>query len=566
LFDDALQSVPPSFRKDVKLRVRSLRDRQVLDARLASWILLAAVAAVLLIACANVANLLLARAAARQREYAVRSALGACKQRLVRQALTESTLLAIAGGLAGCVLGAALIRLFVAVAPEGIPRLNQAALDVRVLLFTLGLSSVCGLLSGLVPALQSPRPEALAGRRTAGLRNNLFRRMLVAGQMAVSLVLLMGAGLLLRSLWKLQEQPLGIRTANVLTATVTLGQKAYADPIRRTAFFEEWEQRLNRIPGVSAVALSDSLPPVGNSASMLYAAIDVAGRPRTTEGTGGPVAWRLITPRYFEALGIPVVRGRGFTDEDRDPNRNVVILSDLLARRMFPGEDPIGKQIRPGRSGPWLTVIGVVGNVKNTGLAGRDDPEYYVVRKRAAPTTGRTAVAIVRGGLHPAALAGLVRSEAASLDPTLPVTVENLEQRVSRYSQQARFNALLLTIFAGMGLLLAAIGLYGVMSFLVAQRTQEIGVRMALGATPRAIARLVLKEAAGWTLAGAAAGIAGALFALRLLQTMLFQVSVQDPVTLGAAVVLLCVVALLAAWIPSRRSARFDPIIALRHE
>ena len=344
LFEESLQFVPGPFRKEVKLRVRSLRDRQIHDARLASWILLGAVLAVLLIACANVANLLLARAATRQRELAVRLALGASRGRLVRQTLTESLLLAATGGVAGCLLAAALLRIFVAIAPEGIPRLQQATVDLRVLLFTLAVSLASGIVFGLAPAMQQhahPRAETLAGWRSVGARHYLFRHSLVAAQICASLVLLTGASLLLRSLWNLQNQPLGMRTGSVLTATVTLGQKSYAEPAGQLAFFEELERRLRRIPGVTQLGLSDSAPLSGTARSTIYSVIDVAGRPRTAEGTGGMVTWRAVTPGYFAALGIPILRGRGFQEKDRDPHRNGVILSDSLARRMFPGEDPL---------------------------------------------------------------------------------------------------------------------------------------------------------------------------------------------------------------------------------
>jgi predicted permease len=299
---------------------------------------------------------------------------------------------------------------------------------------------------------------------------------------------------------------------------------------------------------------------------MLYAAIDVQGRPRFSEGTGGMVMWRSVTPRYFAALGIPVLRGRVFREDDRDPNQNVVILSNSLARRMFPGDDPLGKQIRPGRTGPWLTVIGVVGNVKNNGLVERDDPEYYEVRKHSGHDMQRSAVAIIRTGMDARATSGWVRAEVAALDPTLPVEIATLQQRVLRLAQGPRFNAVLLGIFAGIGLFLAAIGLYGVISYLVAQRNQEIGVRMALGATPGAIARLVLAHAASWTAVGALMGVVGALFATRLLTAMLYRVSAIDPPTMAAVVGLLAAVAGAAAWIPSRRAARIDPVDALRQE
>jgi len=567
LFNQSLKAVTRSFRKDVKLRVRPLRDRQIQDSRLASWVLMGSVLAVLLIACANVANLLLARAATRERELAVRAALGAGRGRLVRQVLTESTLLALMGGAAGCALAFVLLRFFVAMAPEGIPRLDQAALDPRVLAFTLLLSLSCGVLFGLALALQSPRVQTLGAGRSALAGRHLFRQWLVAVQISVSLVLLAGAGLLLRSLWNLENQPLGMRTGNTISAAVTLGRASYPETAQRLAFFEEMEQRLRRIPGVADVAVAESLPPSGNSmGSMLYAAIDVAGRPQFTDGTGGMVVWRLVTPRYFAVLGIPILQGRTFQEVDRDLNCNVVIISDALARRMFPGENPIGKQIRPGRRGEWLAVVGVAGNVKNSGLIERENPEYYVPRKHSPENVAANATAIIRTDMRPEAMAKWVRGEIAALDPTLPVTIETMDQRVGKMAERPRFNALLLGIFAGLGVLLAAIGLYGVISFLVAQRAQEIGVRMALGATPGAIARMVLGQAALWTAAGTVLGAIGSLFAVRLLERMLFHVSAKDPWTFAGAVVMLLAVALAAAWIPSRRAARVDPMQVLRQE
>jgi predicted permease len=567
LFAKSMNDVPPNFRKDVSLRVRSLRDRQIHDATLASWILLAAVLAVLLIACANAANLLLARAAGRRRELAVRAALGAGRTRLVRQALTESLLLAMTGGAAGCALAALLLRVFVAIAPEGIPRLHQATVDTRVLLFSLGISLAAGLLFGLAPAIESPRAELLGGWRTVGMRSHLLRQALVAAQIAISVVLLAGAGLLLRSLWNLENQPLGMRVDGVLTATVTLGQKSYADPERRRAFFEEWEARLRRTPGVAEVALASALPPVTDvTMSMLYGAIDVQGRPRYTNGTGGNVAWRTVTPGYFAVLKIPVLRGRGFREEDRDADQNAVLLNDALARRMFPGEDPLGKQIQPGRSGPWLNVIGVVGNVKNSGPVEDAGPEYYLIRKHATANIGRSATAVVRTTADPRGMARWLRAEVADLDPTTPVSIESMGQHVGKLAEGPRFDAVLLGLFAGMGLLLAVIGLYGVVSFLVTQRTQEIGVRMALGATPAAITRMVLRHAARSTAAGAVLGAIGSLFALRLLSSMLFHVSAHDPWTVAAVLAMLAAVAMLAAWVPLRRAARVNPVEALRQE
>jgi len=566
LFQQAMQAVPAGFRKDVSMRMREVRDRQIHDARLASWVLLGAVLAVLLIACANVANLLLARAVARERDAAIRVALGAGRGRLVRQTLTESGMLAAIGGAAGVALAFGLLRAFLAMAPEGIPRLNEARLDGRVLLFTLGVSLLSGMLFGLAPALRRARMEALGSGRSAAPGGSRLRQVLVAAQIGVSLVLLTGAGLLLRSLWNLENQPLGIQPGGALTASVTLGRTLYPDPAKRLAFFEAMEQRLRGIPGVE-VAISDSLPPFNEmTRSMLYGAINVRGRADYANGTGGNVTWRSVTPSYFSVLHIPVRRGRAFEEADRDPDRNVVILSESLAKRMFPNQDPIGQQIQPSKMGPWRTVVGVVDDVKNNGLLERSDPEFYAPRKHAPDGVGFGAVAIVRTVGGDRALAPWVRSQLATLDPALPVAIAPLSEKIGKLAERPRFNAVLLGLFASVGLLLAAVGLYGVISFLVTQRTAEIGIRMALGATPGSVSRRVLRSAAAWTAGGAAVGIAGSIAVARLLDRMLFGVSSKDPWTLAAAAAALFAIALAAAWAPARRASRVDPMQALRGE
>ena len=575
LFTESLEYVPAQFRKEVRLQVRSLRERQVADARVASLVLLGAVLAVLLIACANVANLLLARAAGRRRESAVRAALGAGRARLVRQALTETLLLGVTGGACGCLVAYGLLRWFVTLAPQGIPRLQEAQLDPRVLLFTLGASLICGLLFGLAPALKRPRSEDLAGGRTVGASASLGRHLLVAAQVAVSVVLLSGAGLLLRSLWNLQNEPLGIETRSVLTTSIVLGQQRYPEIAQRQSFFDELERRLRRVPGVTAMAISDTLPPAGRTHAMIYSRILIEGREPLEEGTGGMVVWRAVTPEYFTALGIPIRQGRAFREEDRDPRQNVLIVSESLARRMFPNEDPLGKQLRFGLQENWYTVIGVAADVKNAGLTGTADPEYYHVRQHApgalaerlmSNDEGRRAGVVLRAAANPTMVAEWMKAEIAALDPTLPVSIDTLAEQVGRLAERPRFNAMLLALFAAAGLTLAAVGLYGVMAFLVAERTREIGVRMALGATPRAITWLVLSHAARWTLGGALLGVVAAVAAGRLLDTMLFGVEQQDPTTLLAALALLVATALLAAWIPSRRAAAVDPMEALRSE
>jgi putative ABC transport system permease protein len=566
LFQESLNYVPPQFRKEVSLRVRPLRDRQMGDSRLASWILLGAVLSVLLVACTNVANLVLARATGRQRELALRSALGASRGRLIRQALTESLLLGLFGGIAGCGLAYFLLRWFVSIAPDGIPRLQQATLDVRVVLFTLGVSCGSGILFGLASALRCPAPELLTGKEFRAPAGNLLRQTLVTAQIGVSLVLLASAGLLMRSLWNLQSVPLGMDTQSVLTAEISLAEYRYAQPAKQLAFFQELEARLAPLPGVSALGLSDSLPPSGALRATFLSAIEIAGQPRSTEGTGGMIGYRFVTPNYFSALGIPVVRGRNFQAEDRSANYHSVILSEALSKRLFPNADAVGKSFRFGRQARWRTIVGVAGDVKNDGLAVAASPEFYLPWKEEPDGYFRTAHVILRTPMSTLALAPWIRSEAAAIDPTVPVTIEAMGQRVGKLADRPRFNAVLLSLFAGMGVLLAGIGIYGLVGFLVVQQTREIGVRMALGATPQGIMKMVFSNVARWTVAGAVTGILGAWFCSRLLESLLFGVRAHDPLLLGLALFILLVVAFLAAWIPARRAMRVDPIIALRYE
>jgi putative ABC transport system permease protein len=565
-FEEALQQAPPQFRNEVHLSVRSLRDRQVQDLRLAFWVLSGAVLAVLLIACTNVASLLLARATSRQRELAVRAALGASRSRLIRQALTESLVLGILGGAAGCGMAYLLMHLFVSIAPEGIPRLHQATLDVRVIVFTVGISLLCAIIFGLAPALRIPAPESLSGKEVRATSHSPLRQFLVASQIAISLILLTDAGLLLRSLWKLQGVPIGIQTQNIVTEQISLGPSLYPNAPQQTEFFDRLLARLRNFPGVTSVALSDSIPPSGAMHSTIYAGIEVAGRPRFAEGTGGMVAWRAITPGYFSALGIPILRGRVFEENDRASSQNSIILSHSLARELFPSEEPLGKSMRFGLTGPWRSVVGVVEDVKNAGLDAQGDPEFYIPWKNEPAQYLGSAYVILRTPLNPQSVEKWMHSETASLDPTLPVKIETMKQRVWKLATRPRFNAVLLSIFAAMGILLAAIGIYGVVGFLVTRQTKEIGVRMALGATPGAIWKMVMANVARWTLAGALLGLLGSWFASQLLRSLLFQVPARDPWSIGVAGAVLLVVAFLAAWIPARRAMRVDPMVALRYE
>jgi putative ABC transport system permease protein len=575
LYQESLKWVPPQFQKEVKFRMRLLRDRQTHDARLTSWVLLGSVASVLLIACVNVANLLLARAVSRRRELAIRATLGAGWTRLVRQTLTESVVLALLGGALGCFLAQYLLQWFVAIAPEGIPRLSDARLDWRVLLFALGTSLLSALMFGLAPALAQPATHDLV-RTTGRLGGRAgLRQSLVVAQIAISLVLLTSAGLMLRSLWKLLNVPLGMQTANVLTVNLVLGQQRYSKPGQQQAFFEQLEARIQGLPGVETLAISDSLPPAGMARTTIYSLIDVEGRPPAPEGTGGMVVWRAVTPGYFAALGVPILRGRSFNEGDLNPSENTVILSSGLASRLFQGEEALERRIRPGRSGNWLTVVGIAANVLNAGLNAPSDPEYYIPRKHLAASTpadqalpgiSRRASLILRSALDPESVAGWVRKEVAALDATLPVTLETMPQRVGQLAARSRFNAWLLSLFSILALCLSALGLYGVMAFLVEQRTSEIGVRMALGATPNEIAKLVLFEAGRWTFVGLAFGLLGSQFTARWLNSLLFHISARDPLSIGVTLLVLVVVAVAAAWIPARRAAAVDPMVALRSE
>jgi putative ABC transport system permease protein len=430
----------------------------------------------------------------------------------------------------------------------------------------VGISLLCGIIFGLAPALRMPTPEFLSGKEVRTASRSPLRQLLVASQIAISLILLTGAGVLLRSLWNLQRVPIGIQAQNIVTEVISLSQSRYPNAPQQAELFDRLLTSLRNLPGVTSLALSDSIPPSGAMHSTIYAGIEVAGRPRFAEGTGGMVAWRAITPGYFSALGIPILQGRAFDEDDRVPSQNSIILSELLARELFPSEDPLGKPMRFGLSGPWRTVVGVAADVKNAGLDAQSDPEFYIPWKNEPAQFLGSAYVILRTPLNPQTVEKWMHSETASLDPTLPVKIETMSQRVWKLAARPRFNAVLLSIFAAMGVLLAAIGIYGVVGFLVTRQTKEIGVRMALGATPGAIWKMVMANVARWTLAGALLGLLGSWFASQLLRSLLFQVPARDPWSIGVAGAVLLVVAFLAAWIPARRAMRVDPMVALRYE
>jgi len=568
VFDYSLSLAPPRFRSEVHLRVRSVRDRQMQDVRLVAWVLFAAALGVLLIACANVASLLLTRAMARERELALRSALGATRRRLIRQALTESILLALVGAAAGCAVAEGLLRIFIAVAPSSLPFLSKAQLDLRILSFTMLLALGCGLLFGIGPALYRPRALSLAARTSNASARALLRRTMVVTQIAMSMVLLAGAALLVRSFDRLQSQSLGFSERGILTASISLNRYRYTTPQSQMQFFLHAENALRHLPGVGQVGVSDSIPPAGSHQDQIFSNISVAGRPPATGETGGMVAWRWVTPQYFSVLGIPIVRGRDFTEDQRTSKERFLILSSLLASRLYPNQDPVGQRIQPVPNGPWFTVQGIAANVKNAGLTDPDEPEFYELRRNLPDdwTSAPTAVFSIRATASARTLEPWVRAEIAQIDPTVPVEMETMGERLQAVADRPRFETALLGFFAATGLAMAVIGLYGIVSFVAAQRTQEIGVRMALGASRGDILRLIAGEGARLIVLGGAVGIGAAIGATQLLKSLLFQVDPHDPISFVVVAVVLGLVALLATLIPARSAMKTDPMKALRYE
>jgi len=570
LFEHTLDTIaPPGVRKDIHLSIRSMRDRETEDVQSAAWILFCSVLAVLLIACANVASLMMARGEARERELAVRSALGASQARLIRQRLTEATLLSLVGAAVGLALAAGLLRVFLDLAPTGIPFLDRAGLDFRIALFTVLLSLVCGVLFGLLPALQKPHAIALAARVAKTFKSTVLRRSLVVGQIAVSMILLSGSALLLRSFQNIEKQNLGMQPGGVFTVRIALPWFRYNTGQKEMDFYLRAEAAIRRLPGIRAVAISDSVPPGGWQGGSRSSDLVVEGKPKSEQGPGEPLTVRTVTPDYFQSLNIPIVRGHNFTEADRRSKESLIIISRLLAARLFPGEDPIGQRVHSsyGTAAAWYTVVGVAGNVKNGGLVEPDEPELYFLRRSAAENWGgRVPLLIVDSVLSTEATVPWVRSQIAQLDPTVPVATETLNEQVSELADRPRFETALLGFFAFCGLLMAVIGLYGVISFVATQRTQEIGVRMALGATRVDILRLISGEGVRLIVAGGVIGLAASVATAQLLKSLLYEVKPYDPAMYAVATFLLVLVALAATLIPARAAMKVEPTVALRYE
>jgi putative ABC transport system permease protein len=575
LYQHTQQWIPKEIRQGFHLQVRSIRDRQMQEAYQVAWVLFGAVFAVLLIACANVASLFSARGLARERELALRSALGASRTRLIRQTLTEALLLAIAGAAAGCLLAELLLRIFVAIAPSGLPFLAQAQLDMRISLFSLLLALICAAIFGIVPALQNPNVTRLVAKQTGSTVHARLRRFLVAAQIAISVILLSGASLLLQSFRNLEHQNLGMQTRNVLIVHIPLNGERYPTGQAYMDFYLRAEDALRRLPGVTAVGMTNSLPPDGNSwhEAMGYSDIVVAGRPHTPPAAGGTVVFRSVTPGYFRVLKIPILEGPGFAEEDRQSTGHPVILSQLLASRLFPEGNAIGQHMQRAIFNPYLTldgavysIVGIAGNVKNAGLAGQDDPEFYILKTSHREGWDGHHFFLLDTAFPASVIAPRIRTQVAHLEPNAPVEIETLSRDVDKLADRPRFETALLGFFAACGLLMAIIGLYGVISYVATQRTQEIGVRMAVGATRADILRLIAMEGIHLIVLGGGFGLGAALAAAQLLKSLTFHVGPRDPATYIAVVSLLGLVALAATLIPARAAMRTDPGEALRHE
>jgi putative ABC transport system permease protein len=547
-------------------RVVPLRDFLVGDTSRVAWLLLGASAGLLLIACVNVANLILARMAARDREFAVRSALGAGRARLARLAMTESVLLAIAGGGVGLLCAAAMLRVFVRLAPSSIPEIDQASLDLRAFAVAAVLALAAGVAVGIWPALAVLRSGALqyGARATASARPRM-RFTLVTVQIAVTVALLAGSALLLRTLGNLVAVPLGYHSERVVTMNVTPNAARYA-PGASGPFFERLLERMREIPGTAAATMSSAAPPTGVALAGFNFPVDrQRGAPPVLRS---PMRIREVTPGYFQTFGIPIQRGRAFVEADRSAPP-AMILSESAARILFPGQDPIGHTVKLPDANEWAEVVGVAREIRNTGPTEEPAPELYTLWRRngrSVTSFSNMAFFAIRTQTSTADAVAFLKQAVADLDPQLPVTIKYLDDEVAGLTERPRFLAWLLSAFAGLALLLAAAGLYAVASYLVTQRTRDFGVRIALGAAPGAMARQVIGEAGRWIAAGTAVGALLAWGVTQAIKSQLFGVAAADPVSWAAALAVLGVALLVAVVRPAARAARVDPVVALQAE
>lgn len=550
-------------------------DDIVGDIRTALWILTGAVAVVLLVVCANVANLLLARASIRQKEIAVRAALGAQRMRIVRQLLVECLVISAFGGLFGLALAYGDLKLIVHLASSSVPRIADVSLNLPVLLYTAGISILAAVLFGLIPAFQSTRsdlnqPLRDEGRGTsAGASKGRTQRILVVAEMASAMVLVISAGLLLRSFNLVMRIDPGFNVDHLLTAQLDLPETRYAHSLAIDQFFSQVLGRVRTMPGVVSAAVTSNAPLTGSSSDTL---IDVEGRP-TKNLVEQHIYLLQVSSDYFKAMGIGFVRGRPFHDSDNADAPPVIIIDEALAHRYWPNEDPVGKHLRLYKTltttNGWVEIVGVVNNVPMRQLNEKHQPHVYMDLAQSEKVSGwiLDTTLVVRTTSDPVDLANSIRRAVQDLDPSVPVSdVQTAEQLVGKTVSGRQFDLVLLELFAGIALALAAIGIYGVLANIVRQRTREIGIRMALGAQRKDVFRLILSQGMRPAILGVVVGLAAALLTTRLLSNLLFAIKPADPITFAAVPVLLLVVALLACYLPARRALRVDPMITLRYE
>jgi putative ABC transport system permease protein len=560
-----LAAAYPEWNTGVGIRLATLHSQVVGNIQQGLFVLLGAVGFVLLIACANIANLLLARASTRNREIAVRLALGAGRRRLVRQLLTESVLLSGIGGTLGVLLGTWGVQALVAIAPRSTPTAAGINIDGTVLLFSIGLTVATGVLFGIVPAMHAARADVTpalkdGARGTAGRSGHRTRRALIVAEIAIALVLLVGSGLLMRTLVRLQRYDLGFNPDRVLVASVNPPRVKYSTREQLVVFYDRLLERVSQLPGIERAALTSIVPLGGDNDMNIW----IEGQPAPRSADERPAVWyRLVSPAYFDAMSIPLKLGRTFASTEPAP---VVVVSDAAARRFWNGENPIGRRVRFGERNEdqWFTVVGVVGEVKMRGARGDSRSEIYLLyRQFTEPGTN----VVIKAAGRPEALTGALRQAVRDVDPDIPLANAGaMTTIVAESIDEPRFFALLAAVFAGLALALAAVGIYGVIAYAVAQRTSEIGVRMALGAERRHVFALVVGDGLKLTVAGVAAGIAAAAAMSLSIKSLLFGVDPIDPLTFGAMTAALVATSALACALPARRAAKVDPMAALRAE
>lgn len=562
----------PQFNKGWSAEVIPLRDQFVGNVRLALWIILGAVGLVLLIACANVANLLLSRAAAREKEMAVRAALGAGRLRIIRQLLTESLFLAMVGSVLGLTFAWFGIKALVAISPKGFINLHDVGLNVSVLIWTIAISVLTGVVFGLAPALEATRLNLNDGLKEGkgtdvqGPRSRRLQSVLVVTEVALAIILLVSSGLLIRSFIRLRQIDTGFNIDNTLTMILRLPAKKYSEDQQVVSFFQQLTERANSLPGVQSAGIVNYLPLYGGLGARTIFTID--GKPAPPPGRELDLSThvRVADPGYFKTMGIPLLRGRNFSQLETSEAKQVVLISESLARKYFPGEDPIGKRIsvmmfeKPNPT----EIIGIVGDVRYEKLIEQPEPTSYFPHPEL---TYPFMTLVIRTDGDPAGLAPAVQREVRALDPEQPISdVRTMSQVMAQTVARARFNTVLLTVFAGLATFLAAVGIFGVMNYTLSFRTREIGLRMALGAQQRQVRFLILKQGLVLTLIGMAVGVTAALVLTRLMSSLLFGVGTTDPLTFVVILPILLVVSLIACYLPARRATKIDPMIALRSE